>query len=804
MIAREKQRLLVNINHLRQKNAVRTQKLMSNAAYELAAFQRALKEFVANIDADYAAKHETFSVGLEGSFGSNHVTPRTLSSSMLNQIVCLEGIVTKASLVHSKLVKSVHYCPATDKFLERRYADQTSVAPLPSVAVFPTRDDDGNMLQTEYGLCTFTDNQTFTVQGLLAINLNIHTFHFCLTEMPEHAPPGQLPRCIDVIVEDDLADACKPGDRVQVVGLYSCLPSKKNGVTSGTFRTIIVADNVHLLSKEQAPLFSSQDMGKIKRFASQKNQDVFELLGKSIAPSICGHDLVKKAILCLLLGGVEKILPNGTRIRGDINILLIGDPSVAKSQLLRYVLHSAPRAVATTGRGSSGVGLTAAVTTDQETGDRRLEAGAMVLGDRGIVCIDEFDKMSDIDRTAIHEVMEQGRVTIAKAGIFARLNARCSVLAAANPIYGRYDLHRTPMENIGLQDSLLSRFDLIFIMLDQMDVNQDKTVADHVLRIHRYRASNEKDGQVSTAKSGLEMLTTLTEADEENDDMDTPVFDTYNAVLQGASKGRGKQQNRLVNAKFMRKYIHVARSLKPQLTESAIEAIVEEFAKLRSQEAVQENQARTQPITARTLETMIRLATAHAKSRLSKTVDLEDAEIAISLVRFAYFKEVIPKKSKKQRRTENEEEASDEENMEEDVENDEYNIQSEYSEEIAKAKGKQGKAKGCKAAAAAEPAAAEMEQDDSVSDARMNVENEGVAGRTTRKLANEKNKQFRKLFSDVFQSAHVQTMPMNEFAEKLRAKGGKTAFTDEEIEAGLDHLASDSVAMVSNGVIFLV
>merc|ERR1712025_715308 len=278
--------------------------------------------------------------------------------------------------------------------------------------------------------------------------------------------------------------------------------------------------------------------------------------------------------------------------------------------------------------------------------------------------IDEFDKMSDMDRTAIHEVMEQGRVTIAKAGIHARLNARCSVLAAANPVYGRYNPYKTPMENIGLQDSLLSRFDCLFIMLDTIDVDSDRKIADHVVRMHRYRNPQEQDGQVLEIAADAEVLTTkdLTESAQTGDeDGGTPIYEKYDALLHGNSR---KKTDKVVSVQFMKKYIHIAKCIKPVLTEEASEMLADEYANLRANDFEGSGVARTQPVTARALETLIRLSTAHAKARLSKLVEAEDAELAIQLVQFAYFKKVLDKPGRKRSQDGSDSEEEEEEREE--------------------------------------------------------------------------------------------------------------------------------------------
>lgn len=473
--------------------------------------------------------------------------------------------------------------------------------------------------------------------------------------MPERAPAGQLPRSVDVLMDDDLVDRVKPGDRIQLVGIYRSLGNRNASNGSSVFRTLILANNVILLSSKSGggiaqATITDTDIRNINKLS--KNRRIFDLLSQSLAPSIYGHDHIKKAILLMLLGGMEKNLDNGTHLRGDINILMVGDPSTAKSQLLRFVLNTAPLAIATTGRGSSGVGLTAAVTTDKETGERRLEAGAMVLADRGVVCIDEFDKMSDIDRVAIHEVMEQQTVTIAKAGIHTSLNARCSVIAAANPIYGQYDTHKDPHRNIALPDSLLSRFDLLFIVTDDIDDARDRQISEHVLRMHRYRQPGLEEGAPVREQPNQILGVGLPEDGDSQKPSD--VYEKYNVMLHAGvtvTVGRGtSKRTEVLSIPFIKKYIQYAKQrIKPQLTKGAADHIVSTYSALRNDE-LEGNQRKTSPMTARTLETLIRLATAHAKARLSNTVDERDAKIAESVLRFALFKEVVEVERRKRRR----------------------------------------------------------------------------------------------------------------------------------------------------------
>ncbi|KAI1954986.1 MCM DNA helicase complex subunit [Ophidiomyces ophidiicola] len=663
MLNRGLRRLTVSLDEIRAHNGDLANGLLTHPFDYSQAFDQALKEVIQtlNTESTRLSKEEVedtaWYCAYVGAFGEYACNPRTLSSSHLNRMVALDGIVTKCSLVRPKVIRSVHYNEKKENFLVREYRDQTMTATgATNLNVYPQEDDQGNPLITEYGYCKYRDHQMVSIQ-----------------EMPERAPAGQLPRGVDVILDDDMVDKVKPGDRIQLVGIYRSLGNRNVNSGSSTFRTVILANNIiHLASKSGGgiaqAIITDTDIRNINKLSKKKK--VFELLSQSLAPSIYGHDHIKKAILLMLLGGMEKNLDNGTHLRGDINILMVGDPSTAKSQLLRFVLNTAPLAIATTGRGSSGVGLTAAVTTDKETGERRLEAGAMVLGDRGVVCIDEFDKMSDIDRVAIHEVMEQQTVTIAKAGIHTTLNARCSVIAAANPIYGQYDTHKDPHKNIALPDSLLSRFDLLFVVTDDIEDTRDRLVSEHVLRMHQYRQPGTEEGapvqeQVNNSL-GVGLETTR------NSNAPTDVYEKYNVMLHAgmtatSGKGAGRKVE-VVSLPFVKKYIQYAKTrIKPVLTKGAADHIVATYSALRNDELTG-NQRRTSPMTARTLETLIRLSTAHAKARLSNRVDEKDAKVAESILRFALFKEVVEDERRKRRKTANIPESdSDSSNSDDDV-----------------------------------------------------------------------------------------------------------------------------------------
>lgn len=626
-------RLIVSINDIRDEMSNEMDILIEHPRIAMLGMQRAAIEYAKEIIEDNNINKEPTSIdnlqiGFVDSLGDHAVSPRGLNTELLKKLVVVEGIITKCSGVKPKLVKTVHYCDKDADYTTRTYRDHLSLdigitsddghALMPSGETVPKEKDDGTPLETEFGLSTFKDIQTVTLQ-----------------EMPERAKVGQLPRSVDVILEHDLVDKVKPGDRVQCVGIYRPLP---NDGTSSIFPAKLLCNNISIIGEDVGGILpSADDLKNIHQISERR--DILDIAAKSLCPSIYGHDYIKQALVLQLLGGCERNLENKTHLRGDINIMIIGDPSTAKSQLLRSVMDIAPLAISTTGRGSSGVGLTAAVGTDSESGERILEAGATVLADRGVVCVDEFDKMSENDRVAIHEVMEQQTVTIAKAGIHATLNARCSVLAAANPVYGQYDRSRRPQENIGLPDSLLSRFDLLFVVLDQLDPMMDRMLSEHVIRSHQYR----RPGTTMEPESLDQMSTLNLDEDRGNSGNNRTSqiwrlgrarrhnISTHNN--SSSSNSSNNHENDIFTGEFLRKYIDYAKKrYKPELTEEAMSLISEHYTSIRSRQT-----NKTLPVTARSLETLIRISSAHAKLRLSQKVEKVDVEVAKSLINFVLY-----------------------------------------------------------------------------------------------------------------------------------------------------------------------
>lgn len=624
LLNNNKTRLMINLDHLRQHHQNLLPVLLKKPIPSLKILEQNLQNIIDGLNNDNTNqkkkqqgnvmyKRPTYTFGFEGTFGRNHITPRGLNSSTIHNLVAVNGIVTRMSIVRPKLVHSVHYCEATKVGTVKEYYDEFNLTADKTLQVqsnaFPRKDNQNNPLTTEYGFCKYRDYQTLVVQ-----------------EMPEKAPTGMMPHSVEVVLEDDLVDKVKPGDRIQVVGIYKAITSD-NSMQNGIFKGVLIATNINVLATEvDTPSIAPEDVRNIKKISERK--DLFEILARSLAPSIYGHLNIKKAILLMLLGGVEKVLENKAHLRGDLNVLMIGDPSTAKSQLLRRVLTIAPLAINTTGRGSSGVGLTAAVVSDKDTGEKHLEAGAMVLADRGVVCIDEFDKMEEADRVAIHEVMEQQTVTIAKAGIHTTLNARCSVIAAANPIYGEYQKDLPPTKNIGLPDSLLSRFDFIFIVLDEKNSELDRFIAERVTKNHRFITPGQEDNFVLYDHSEDYVI-----EPDINEKSENEIFEKYNATIHDSDS------KELLTLRFLKKYLFFAKkTIIPQMSDDAVNFISNAWTEMRQRDLEDNSGApKTMTITIRTLETLIRVATAHAKMRLSKEVEKSDCEAALDLLNFALF-----------------------------------------------------------------------------------------------------------------------------------------------------------------------
>jgi len=487
-----------------------------------------------------------------------HEQLRKLGSKQMGKLVMIEAIVVRATPVRPMVMKAVFKCKRCGTMNEVEQKGQFLKAPTVCAGADCGKDGPFEFIQED---SKFIDSQDLRLQ-----------------ERPEDLPPGQLPRTLAAkIIGDEVVDIARPGDHVSIVGIVQAFAPSRPGI--GKLRTFILqldANSVETLGKEpETSPPSPEEEEKIR--ALSKDPQVHNKLFNSIAPSIYGYPHIKEAILYLLCGGVSRVLPD-MNVRGEMNALLIGDPGTAKSQLLQYVARIAPRGLYTSGRGTTAAGLTAAVVREKG-GSMSLEAGALVLADKGICCIDEMDKMRPEDRVAIHEAMEQHTVSVAKGGIVATLNARTSVLAAANPALGRYEPHRTVAENISLPVTILSRFDIIFVLRDVPNREADAKMSQHILEIHQ------------RGKSPIEAP---------------------------------------VEAELLRKYISYSKTIRPELTQGALDKLREFYLAMR---AASESEGSPVAITARQLESLVRVSEARARAALRKEVTSEDADAAITLMK---------------------------------------------------------------------------------------------------------------------------------------------------------------------------
>ncbi|KAL6939511.1 minichromosome maintenance protein 5 [Hanseniaspora osmophila] len=580
---------------------------------------------------------------------NNDIVPiRQLNSSNVSKIVKINGIIVSSSLLASRASKLTLMCRNckhtvritlnnfnsisgnTSSSIPKSCLAEKSNANANNPAGFNnTGVNSAAQLTSASESCgndpylIIHEQSTFIDQQFLKIQ-----------ELPESVPIGEMPRNILMTSDRYLTNKLVPGKRVSIIGIYSIYQSKNSqlngnnnkavairspylkilGISTTLSDTMGAGDSSDQQQQKsdgdgvgpQSGIVSSTNFNEQDEqlfLSMSRDPNIYERMSQSIAPSIYGNLDIKKAIICLLVGGSKKILPDGMRLRGDINVLLLGDPGTAKSQLLKFVEKAAPISVYTSGKGSSAAGLTASVQRDPTTRDFYLEGGAMVLADGGVVCIDEFDKMRDEDRVAIHEAMEQQTISVAKAGITTVLNSRTSVLAAANPIYGRYDDMKSPGENIDFQTTILSRFDMIFIVKDEHNEQRDISIANHVMNIHTGRGNNNNHNNDPNNIAGNNQ--------NENSDFEEVPIET------------------------LKKYVSYCRAkCAPRLSQPASERLSSHFVNIRKQLLINELEAREKssiPITIRQLEAIIRITESLAKLELSPVATEAHVNEAIRL-----------------------------------------------------------------------------------------------------------------------------------------------------------------------------
>ncbi len=552
LISDEGKSLVVDFGDLLRYNNDLANRVLLEPDSSLASFKIAAFETMRSENALYADRvKRELTVRLRGL--PDLVPLRKVDTSYIDHMIAISGMVVRTSELRPMMTEGAWLCPSGHLTYEVQ-DDMVLKKPAKCELCGEVRN-----FELDRRHSRFIDFQVVRVQ-----------------ELPEELPPGQLPQFFDVNVEGDIVNTARPGDRVVLTGVVRAVPDYTVGqVRTRLFRSQIDCNQVEVKGKEPETVqVTKEDEELIKKIAA--SPDAYERLVNSIAPVILGHQAEKEAILLLLAGGSATVLPDGTKLRGDINALFVGDPGTGKSEMLKFAAQVAPRGLYASGRGTTAAGLSAAVIREKNV--LMLEAGVVVLADLGIAAIDEFEKMKPEDRTALHEMMEQQTVTIAKGGIYATLNARTAILAACNPVLGRYNPFQNLTENIGtLPIPLLTRFDVIFVFRDQPTPAEDERLASHILAVHARRSY--------TTPPPIEFS-------------------------------------------LLKKYLTYVKRVSPALTKGAQERLREFYLELRRAGGVEDSI----PPTPRTLEALIRIATARARVLLRDEVTEEDALAAIALM----------------------------------------------------------------------------------------------------------------------------------------------------------------------------